>query len=170
VPRHADKEWSIVAEIRRPPFLRVRHQCVQILNDRVKSSVLKAWRSQRPRPAGWTRGKAPLCGNSVHVDRAFLGTYCVLGEDVSMLNSCCYIAVKEMPTFVSFLHYRIIDVSTLKELAYRCIQQSPSKLQPRKRNAPQCHIMIDVKLSPCCRHIAHWRILRKHRGTEVRVL
>src|SRR5271170_2824105 len=28
VPRHADKEWSIMAEIRRPPLLGVRHQRV----------------------------------------------------------------------------------------------------------------------------------------------
>lgn len=44
-------------------------------------------------------GKAPLCGNSIHNDRAFLA--------------------KEMPQVLDLLHYRLIDVSTIKELANR---------------------------------------------------
>lgn len=39
---------------------------------------------------------APLAGNSVHVDRMFLNKY--------------------MPQFLDHLHYRIIDVSSIKEL------------------------------------------------------
>ena len=42
---------------------------------------------------------APLCGNSVWNDRQFL--------------------VKEMPGITDYLHYRMIDVSTIKELARR---------------------------------------------------
>jgi oligoribonuclease len=42
---------------------------------------------------------APLCGNTVHQDRRFMARY--------------------MPVFDAYLHYRIIDVSTLKELAKR---------------------------------------------------
>ena len=38
----------------------------------------------------------PLAGNSVHVDKLFLTRY--------------------MPDFVQHLHYRIVDVSTIKEL------------------------------------------------------
>lgn len=45
------------------------------------------------------RGRAPLCGNSIHTDRAFLA--------------------KEMPQVLDLLHYRLIDVSTIKELANR---------------------------------------------------
>jgi len=41
----------------------------------------------------------PLCGNSIGTDRRFLQEY--------------------MPTLESFLHYRNVDVSTLKELARR---------------------------------------------------
>ena len=44
-------------------------------------------------------GKSPLCGNSVHHDRRFLKRY--------------------MPDLSKFLHYRHIDVSTIKELARR---------------------------------------------------
>jgi oligoribonuclease len=42
---------------------------------------------------------APLCGNTVHQDRRFMARY--------------------MPVFDAYLHYRIVDVSTLKELAKR---------------------------------------------------
>ena len=42
---------------------------------------------------------APLCGNTVHQDRRFMARY--------------------MPAFEAYLHYRIVDVSTLKELAKR---------------------------------------------------
>ena len=45
------------------------------------------------------KGTAPLCGNSVWKDRSFLERY--------------------MPAVVGFLHYRIIDVSTIKELVRR---------------------------------------------------
>jgi oligoribonuclease len=45
------------------------------------------------------RGASLLCGNSVWKDRAFLE--------------------REMPSVVAFLHYRMIDVSTLKELVRR---------------------------------------------------
>ena len=42
---------------------------------------------------------APLAGNTVHQDRRFMARY--------------------MPLFDAYLHYRIVDVSTLKELARR---------------------------------------------------
>ncbi|WP_411145556.1 oligoribonuclease [Streptomyces sp. x-80] len=43
--------------------------------------------------------KAPLCGNSVGTDRGFL--------------------LRDMPILESYLHYRIVDVSSVKELARR---------------------------------------------------
>ncbi|GAA1903863.1 oligoribonuclease [Streptomyces sodiiphilus] len=43
--------------------------------------------------------RAPLCGNSVGTDRGFLA--------------------RDMPELVAHLHYRIIDVSSVKELARR---------------------------------------------------
>ncbi len=45
------------------------------------------------------KGQAPLCGNTIGQDRRFM--------------------VKYMPKLEAFLHYRSIDVSTLKELARR---------------------------------------------------
>jgi oligoribonuclease len=43
--------------------------------------------------------KAPLCGNSVGTDRGFLA--------------------RDMPTLEAHLHYRIVDVSSIKELSRR---------------------------------------------------
>ncbi|UNO41887.1 oligoribonuclease [Streptomyces sp. MST-110588] len=44
-------------------------------------------------------GRAPLCGNSVGTDRGFLS--------------------RDMPDLEGYLHYRIVDVSSIKELARR---------------------------------------------------
>ncbi len=44
-------------------------------------------------------GKSPLAGNSVYMDRAFIS--------------------RDLPKLNSYLHYRTIDVSTIKELARR---------------------------------------------------
>lgn len=46
-----------------------------------------------------SKGVSPLCGNTIHQDRKFM--------------------VRYMPTLEGYLHYRNIDVSTLKELARR---------------------------------------------------
>ena len=45
------------------------------------------------------RGKAPLCGNSIGTDRGFLA--------------------RDMPELDDWLHYRMVDVSSVKELARR---------------------------------------------------
>ena len=49
------------------------------------------------------KGSCPLAGNSIHVDRMFLN--------------------KQMSNFLNYLHYRIVDVSTLKELVRRWYPQ-----------------------------------------------
>ncbi|MCA9535775.1 MAG: oligoribonuclease [Myxococcales bacterium] len=54
----------------------------------------------------------PLAGNSIHQDRRFLALY--------------------MPLVDAFLHYRMIDVSTLKELTQRWYPEAYSK-RPAKR-------------------------------------
>jgi oligoribonuclease len=48
---------------------------------------------------GLTPGKSPLAGNSVGMDRSFIA--------------------RDMPALNDFLHYRTIDVSSIKELARR---------------------------------------------------
>jgi oligoribonuclease len=51
-------------------------------------------------------GASPLCGNSIWQDRRFL--------------------VKHMPELEAFLHYRNVDVSTIKELARRWYPELPA--------------------------------------------
>lgn len=46
-----------------------------------------------------TKGKSPMCGNSIGQDRRFINKY--------------------MPDFEDYFHYRNLDVSTVKELARR---------------------------------------------------
>lgn len=61
---------------------------------------------------------SPLCGNSVHQDRRFL--------------------VRYMPAFDAYLHYRNIDVSTVKELVRRWYPLGPPP--PEKKHA---HLALD---------------------------
>jgi oligoribonuclease len=49
-------------------------------------------------------GKAPLCGNTIATDRGFIARY--------------------MPRLDAHLHYRMIDVSTIKELSRRWYQRA----------------------------------------------
>ena len=64
----------------------------------------------------YTKTKSsPLCGNTIYQDRRFLIEY--------------------MPTLESYLHYRLVDVSTIKELTKRWYGpefQSPQKKQKHK--------------------------------------
>jgi oligoribonuclease len=61
---------------------------------------------------------SPLCGNSIHQDRRFLARY--------------------MPQLDAYLHYRNIDVSTVKELVRRWYPGGPPP--PEKRHA---HLALD---------------------------
>ncbi|KAH8828218.1 ribonuclease H-like domain-containing protein [Flagelloscypha sp. PMI_526] len=61
---------------------------------------------------------AVLAGNSVHADKAFL--------------------VNEMPDLIDWLHYRIVDVSSIKELSWRWY---PTYKPPRR--APSNHRALD---------------------------
>ncbi len=60
------------------------------------------------------RKKAPLAGNSVHHDRRFLSRY--------------------MPELESYLHYRIIDVSSVKELVRRWYPQQFRQAPPKSKS------------------------------------
>ncbi len=57
-------------------------------------------------------GKAPLCGNSIATDRGFLARY--------------------MPALDSYLHYRMVDVSTVKELARRWYPRAYYAAPPKR--------------------------------------
>ena len=65
-----------------------------------------------------TARSSPLCGNSIHQDRRFIARY--------------------MPALDRYLHYRNIDVSTVKELVRRWYPDGPPP--PEKRHA---HLALD---------------------------
>lgn len=76
---------------------------------------------------------SPLCGNSVGHDRRFL--------------------IRHMPRLHDFLHYRNVDVSTVKELVKRWYPQGPHL--PEKKSA---HLALeDIRES-----IDELRFYRKH--------
>jgi oligoribonuclease len=84
------------------------HQASGLL-DRVKASPYDSPRAEEETLAFISKycreGKSPLCGNTVWQDRRFL--------------------VKYMPRLEHFFHYRIIDVSTIKELVKRWYPSLP---------------------------------------------
>lgn len=78
-------------------------------------------------------GKSPMCGNSIWQDRRFLSRY--------------------MPELEKYFHYRMVDVSTLKELALRWAPQIYNGVQKESR-----HLALnDIRDS-----IAELRYYREH--------
>jgi len=57
------------------------------------------------------KGESPLCGNSIWQDRRFL--------------------IKHMPELESFMHYRNVDVSSIKELVRRWYPSLPAYEKPK---------------------------------------
>ena len=57
VPRHADEEAAVMAEVRRPPVLRLRHHCLDVLLHRIEIERLEFFGVVELRthgsPAGW---------------------------------------------------------------------------------------------------------------------
>jgi oligoribonuclease len=78
-------------------------------------------------------GEAPLCGNSICQDRRFLNRY--------------------MPILESFLHYRNIDVSSIKEL---CKRWKP-ELQDQIQKSGSHSALIDIRES-----IDELKVYREH--------
>jgi oligoribonuclease len=92
------------------------------LTERVRTSTVELAEAERRTlefTAAWIPpGASPLCGNTISHDRRFLRRY--------------------MPTFEAFLHYRNIDVSTIKELVRRWY--SEDRHAPAKKG---CHLALD---------------------------
>lgn len=74
----------------------------------------------------------PLCGNSIGMDRRFLAAY--------------------LPDIEEFLHYRSIDVSTIKELARRWY---PEEMSGLTKKASAHRAMDDIKESVA--ELRYWR-------------
>jgi oligoribonuclease len=76
----------------------------------------------------------PLCGNSIGTDRRFLAAY--------------------LPDIENYLHYRSVDVSTIKELAVRW---APSVVDSAPRKATNHRALDDIRES-----VAELRWYRDH--------
>ena len=84
-----------------------------------EDAVLTYVREHVPEPR-----KAPLAGNSVGTDRTFL--------------------VRDMPTLVEHLHYRVVDVSSIKELARQWYPRAYFASPPKRGNH---RALADIKES-----------------------
>jgi len=84
-------EWNTKQHNRSGLVTRIKESC--ITEKMAEASTLEFLNKYVP------EGKSPMCGNSVWQDRRFLARY--------------------MPELEKYFHYRLIDVSTLKELALR---------------------------------------------------
>lgn len=70
------------------------------------------------------KGKVPLCGNSIGQDRRFLARY--------------------MPKLEAYLHYRNVDVSTLKELARRWKPEVVTSFKKAQRHTAMADVMESI--------------------------
>lgn len=80
------------------PFVTRMHERNGLI-DRVRKSEVEVGRAEQEllqRIAGWCPYRPVLCGNTIHSDRKFIARY--------------------MPGLDAYLHYRMVDVSSLKVL------------------------------------------------------
>lgn len=89
---------------------RVKESCIN--EDQAAHQTIEFLKQHVP------EGKSPMCGNSIWQDRRFLAKY--------------------MPELEQYFHYRMIDVSTLKELALRWAPRVYNGVQKESR-----HLALD---------------------------
>ena len=89
-----DSMLPVVAEMHASSGLTDEVRASTVTVEQAQAQVLDYIRTFVPQP-----GAAPLCGNSIGTDRGFIA--------------------RDMPELEIFLHYRMIDVSSIKELARR---------------------------------------------------
>ena len=70
------------------------------------------------------KSKVPLCGNSIGQDRRFLALY--------------------MPKLEAYLHYRNVDVSTLKELARRWKPEAVQSFKKAQRHTALADVLESI--------------------------
>ncbi|MBA3293680.1 MAG: oligoribonuclease [Geodermatophilaceae bacterium] len=89
-----DGMLPVVAEMHASSGLTDEVRASSVTIEQAQAQVLDYIRAFAPQPR-----MAPLCGNSIGTDRGFI--------------------TRDMPELDEFLHYRMIDVSSIKELARR---------------------------------------------------
>lgn len=115
------------------PFVRQMHEKNGLLERcRVSDSDLHQVEQEvMERVAGWCPYRPVLCGNTIHSDRKFIDTY--------------------MKTLAGYLHYRMVDVSSLKVLSQLWY---PSAKYEKPREA-QHDALFDIQQSIA--ELAHYR-------------
>jgi oligoribonuclease len=94
------------------PFVREMHTGTGLI-ERVRRSavdLVQAERALLERIAAWCPAPATLCGNSIWNDRRFIARY--------------------MPDLDRHLHYRVVDVSSIKVLAQRWYGEAAAFAKP----------------------------------------
>lgn len=95
------------------------HHGISGLIEKVKKSTISEKKAEAETLAFVKKyvdeSQAPLCGNSIHQDRNFL--------------------VQHMPDLHNYLHYRNIDVSSIKELTFRWYPDLPKFKKANKHTA-----------------------------------
>lgn len=115
------------------PFVREMHEKNGLL-ERVRGSHVETRRAEQEllaRVSGWCPYQPVLCGNTIHSDRKFIDKY--------------------MPALGGYLHYRMVDVSSLKVLAALWY---PSAAYQKPRGA-QHDALFDIEQS--ISELAHYR-------------
>jgi len=99
-------EWNTTHHNQSGLVKRVKESC--ITEEMAETRTIEFLKQYVP------EGKSPICGNSVWQDRRFLAKY--------------------MPRLEQYFHYRMIDVSTLKELALRWAPKVYDSVQKESRH------------------------------------
>ncbi len=110
---------DVVRQMHTDSGLLVEIEASTLTLEEAGAATLAFLRAQSPEPR-----KIPLCGNSIGVDRRFLGRF--------------------LPEVDEFLHYRSIDVSTVKEL---CKRWYPSLYGRAPRKAGAHRALGDIRES-----------------------
>jgi oligoribonuclease len=140
--KHLQPLESFVTDVWQPPevlgrmvpFVRDMHEKTGLLG-RVASCRTEVGRAEQmllERISGWCPYRPVLCGNTIHSDRKFIDRY--------------------MPALAGYLHYRMVDVSSLKVLAGLWLPSN--KLYP-KPDAGQHDALFDIEQSIA--ELAHYR-------------
>jgi oligoribonuclease len=119
---------------RMSPFVRDMHTRTGLVG-RVPRSTIDVAQAERllvERIAAWVPAPATLCGNSIWNDRRFIARY--------------------MPALDRHLHYRVVDVSSLKVLAQRWYGPGAAFAKPA---AGEHDALVDVRNSVA--ELAHYR-------------
>jgi oligoribonuclease len=104
------------------------HHAASGLADRVRASTITEEQAEAQivafLSAHCAPQTAPLCGNTIHQDRRFLRKY--------------------MPSIDAFLHYRIVDVTTVKEVTKRWY---PTLFETRPKKDSKHRALEDIRES-----------------------